>query len=414
MPPTVTETLIDVGRFGVTETQRQYLTTTVTPLPHSSGGVMRSVEFWFKTTFEQKSQIPSPLMRAMVAQRLRLVALFLSVVVGAALFSAPPATALTSVDGFVSQWNGKYADYDNAYGAQCVDLFNFYNRDVVNAPRVGVTYAYQLFGAAPAANYTKLGASTPAVKGDVAVWGSGLPNGSGGAGHVAIVLADQGGTLSILTQNPGATRVISFSKSYLTGYLRPKNLTPPATANNPVGSIDAVSSPEPGVVTVREWALDRDNAGASIDVHAYVGGEAGAADVDGHSIGANAARPDVNSALGVPGNHGFDRTFTTRRSGNLPVCFYAINIGGGGNTLLGCRTIGIPDANPRGTLDNVAARGAGNVGVAGWALDPSDTGRSIRYTHLRRPATRSAGLVRVDLFVQRSETRCEQRIQDFR
>lgn len=289
--------------------------------------------------------------------------------------AAPQASALTSVDGFVAQWNGKYADFDNAAGAQCVDLFNFYNRDVVGAPRVGVAYAAQLYGSAPSSHYTKLGPSTPAVKGDVAVWGSGLPNGTGGAGHVAIVLADQGGSLQILTQNPGATHVGSMSKAYLTGYLRPKNLTPPS--NNPIGSVDEVTSPRAGVVRIRGWALDRDDAGASIQVHAYVGGQAGAPNTEGHPFVVNGARPDVNSTIGVPGNHGFDATFAVSRSGNLPVCLYGINIGGGSNVLLGCRTVGIADPHPRGSLDEVKALGLGAIKVRGWAFDPSDSGRTI-------------------------------------
>lgn len=107
--------------------------------------------------------------------------------------------------------------------------------------QVGVAYAAQLYGSAPLSHYSKLGPSTPAVKGDVAVWGSGLPNGTAGAGHVAIVLADQGGSLQILTQNSGATHIGSMSKAYLTGLLRPKNLAPPS--NNPIGSIDEVASP---------------------------------------------------------------------------------------------------------------------------------------------------------------------------
>ena len=69
-------------------------------------------------------------------------------IVGLAGVSSP-AHANGTVDAFVNRWNGSYADYDGAYGAQCVDLFNYYNRDVVKAPRIAVNYAAQLFGAAP-------------------------------------------------------------------------------------------------------------------------------------------------------------------------------------------------------------------------------------------------------------------------
>ena len=240
---------------------------------------------------------------------------------------------------------------------------------------MGVAYAAQLHGSAPSPQYSKLGPSTPAVKGDVAVWGSGLSNGTGGAGHVAIVLADQGGSLQILTQNSGATHIGSMSKAYLTGLLRPKNLAPPS--NNPIGSIDEVASPRAGVVRIRGWALDCDDAGDSIQVHAYVGGQAGAPNTEGHLFVANGARPEVNSTIGVPGNHGFDVTYAVSKSGNVPVCLYGINIGGGSNVLLGCRTVGIADPHPCGSLDEVKALGFGAVKVRGWGFDPSDSGRNV-------------------------------------
>lgn len=73
--------------------------------------------------------------------------------------------------------------------------------------------------------------------------------------------------------------------------IRPKNLTP--VANDPIGSIDEVSSPRAGVVRIRGWALDRDSAGDSIQVHAYVGGQAGAPNTDGINVGEGWTNPQV-------------------------------------------------------------------------------------------------------------------------
>lgn len=123
-------------------------------------------------------------------------------------------------DAFVDQWNGKYADYDGLYGAQCVDLFNYFNRDVVHARFASVDYAYQLYDTYDTSKYTKLAANATPRKGDVAIWNSNLP-GSGGAGHVAIVLSISGSTLTIFTQNPGASHIGTLSTAYLRGYLRP-------------------------------------------------------------------------------------------------------------------------------------------------------------------------------------------------
>ncbi len=95
------------------------------------------------------------------------------------------------VDAFVAKYNGKYVDYDGAYGAQCVDLFNFYSRDVVQARFAAVNYAYQLYDVYDSSKYTRLAASATPAKGDVAIWSSNYP-GSYGAGHVAIVLSTRG------------------------------------------------------------------------------------------------------------------------------------------------------------------------------------------------------------------------------
>lgn len=303
----------------------------------------------------------------------------LSIVLGLAGFGAvtPVAQASGAVDAFVAKWNGKHADYDGAYGAQCVDLFNFYNRDVVGAPRIGVGTAAQLFNAAPASHYLKLSAGTAPRKGDVAVWGTSWPYTS--AGHVAIVLGDQGGNISVLTQNPGATKVASMTKAHLTGYLRPRNLSsaPAAPAGaNPVGHIDEVSSPGNGQVRVRGWAFDPDNSGASIEVHAYVGGPAVAAGAEGYPLRAAGSRPDVNNVHRIGGNHGFNSVLNTSKVGSVNVCLYAINIGGGGNVHLGCRTVKVGDPTPKGHVDEVKVLGFGKVKVRGWSFDPDASSTS--------------------------------------
>lgn len=38
-------------------------------------------------------------------------------------------------DQFITKWNGKKADFDNAYGGQCVDLFRFYVQEVLEQPQ---------------------------------------------------------------------------------------------------------------------------------------------------------------------------------------------------------------------------------------------------------------------------------------
>lgn len=135
-----------------------------------------------------------------------------------------PSSLSTKVDAFKTKWLGKAADYDGAYGAQCVDLFNFYNRDVIGATRAAVSYAYQLYDVYDSSKYTRVSASSAPKKGDVAVYASTTP-GSGGAGHVALVLGTSGSSLVVLQQNANGRMYVTqdnASKSNLRGYLRPK------------------------------------------------------------------------------------------------------------------------------------------------------------------------------------------------
>jgi Peptidase family M23 len=141
----------------------------------------------------------------------------------------------------------------------------------------------------------------------------------------------------------------------------------------PVGAFDVAGSPQAGMVSVRGWAFDPDAKTAQIAIHVYVGGTAGAAGAEGHNLGAaNTHRPDVGAAYpGVGNHHGYDATFATGKTGNQPVCAYAINTGPGDNVLLGCKTIAIADPSPRGAHDVASSPEGGKVRVRGWAFDPN-------------------------------------------
>ncbi len=302
---------------------------------------------------------------------MRAVRWLIAAVVALAAMASMPQTAAASlgadVDAFVGKYNGKSVDYDGMYGYQCVDLFNFYNRDVAGGGFIPVSYAYQLWSASASnTNYDHIGAGAPAFKGDVAIYNSSLP-GSGGAGHVAIVLGDLGGNLSVFHQNWGGAyaHTQTISKNHLLGYLRPRR-----AGHSPEGSLDEAIG-TPGGVFVRGWSADRDNTAAAIPVHIYVGGPAGTPGADGFAIETGGSRPDVQQVLGLGSNHGFDRWLPTGKRGNQQVCAYGINVGGGDNALIGCKTVSIVDPNPIGHFDEAAGK-AGEVFVRGWAADPND------------------------------------------
>lgn len=136
-----------------------------------------------------------------------------------------------SIQQFVEKYNGQSVDFDKKYGAQCVDLFNFYNSEVVGAPFIGTPVTggardlYQVDSPARAEHYKKLPANSQLQAGDVLVYGE--PNGmyvEGGRahflGHVRMYIGDgkfieQNGKIS------GKTIVDQDNVNGLLGILRP-------------------------------------------------------------------------------------------------------------------------------------------------------------------------------------------------
>lgn len=146
---------------------------------------------------------------------------------------------MADLQSFVSQYNGRAVDFDGAYGAQCVDLIQFYNRDVVGGGRFSGN-AKDIFGQ-DGDKYDWV-RNTPAgvpPAGAIVVYG---PPVGGGYGDVCIALA--GGNSSSFPgfgQNyPYGTGAHVTSRNYLgcIGWGVPKAQVGPAPA------------PSNGVVTV--------------------------------------------------------------------------------------------------------------------------------------------------------------------
>ena len=133
-----------------------------------------------------------------------------------------------TIDQFIQTYNGRAVDVDGAYGGQCWDLWSRYAQDVAGVPQSATNtvngYAGSVYTSTwdqqPALRdkFDRLPAGTVPRKGDVAFWGNAPAT---PYTHVAIVIADQGGSLLCLTQNPGATHQASITKNGLLGYLRP-------------------------------------------------------------------------------------------------------------------------------------------------------------------------------------------------
>jgi hypothetical protein len=139
-----------------------------------------------------------------------------------------------------------------------------------------------------------------------------------------------------------------------------------AASHNPGGRLDSVAFVG-GQLQVYGWALDPDTH-ASIRVHIYIDGA-------GVALTANRSRSDIARLhKGFGPAHGF-LLRTNLATGTHSVCAYAINVGAGKNTNLGCRTIVINN-NPIGAITGVTRVPTG-LHITGWALDPNSTA-SIR------------------------------------
>lgn len=139
--------------------------------------------------------------------------------------------SLISVEQFVTNYNGKSVDFDHVYNAQCVDLFNFYQRDVIGGEWIGTPRTngardlYEVDSPVRAKYYKKLPADVKLQAGDVLVWGEpygrSVENGvTTYYGHVAVYVG--GGR--VIQQNSRIsfrTTVDGFSTKGLLGVLRP-------------------------------------------------------------------------------------------------------------------------------------------------------------------------------------------------
>ncbi|CCY71998.1 cHAP domain./Lectin C-type domain [Clostridium sp. CAG:921] len=85
---------------------------------------------------------------------------------------------------FFNKYNGKYVDTDGMYGAQCMDLYNKYQKEVMGVKPRGAQYAYLVWNNFDEKNFVKIKNTLEfiPVLGDVAVWG----NSNLKYGHVSI------------------------------------------------------------------------------------------------------------------------------------------------------------------------------------------------------------------------------------
>lgn len=233
-------------------------------------------------------------------------------------------------------------------------------------------------------------------------------------GHVSIVVGiDSAGTLTTVDSNVEGSSYGQYNAQYFPwSYLRARStyagvsgkyfVHPQWSNDNPVGSLDIVEG-RSGAVFVRGWAFDPNDKSRSLDIHVYVGAESSAAGGEGHPIKADLERADVNSVYACGNNHGFSTEIDTGKTGRQTVYVFAINVGAGGNVMLGSATVNIGDPSPVGSLDEVKGK-PGAVFVGGWAFDPDDTSKQLAiHVYIGNPASGNAELHQVIANLERPD-----------
>ena len=73
------------------------------------------------------------------------------------------------LSSWINAHNNRYLDYDNAYGAQCVDLYSYYTSGFVGGKPLPVGYAPEIYNNYDTSVYNRLANNVAARMGDVAI-----------------------------------------------------------------------------------------------------------------------------------------------------------------------------------------------------------------------------------------------------
>ncbi|MFT4122565.1 MAG: CHAP domain-containing protein, partial [Microbacteriaceae bacterium] len=151
--------------------------------------------------------------------------------------SSSTSSGLSSkVDAFAAEWLGRQLDSDGV-GYQCVDVFKQFYAEVLAAGTYGAIghngyaadiWTYFSSTSKLTSQFTQVSKTQAPAKGDIAIWDYSL-SGSGGAGHVALVLQSgsaKASSVLVLEQNKSGHSYVeksTESTANLLGYLRPKS-----------------------------------------------------------------------------------------------------------------------------------------------------------------------------------------------
>ena len=135
---------------------------------------------------------------------------------------------MISLDEFIASYTGRTVSFDKipTNAGQCVQLVGFYCTDVLGSPVMWKDAAEWWYQFSLPGQVDKV-APENLRRGDSVIWDRNTP-GSGGAGHIAIMVANYGGSFISFDSNWGGkvARQITHNWQYVVGGLRIKGQTP--------------------------------------------------------------------------------------------------------------------------------------------------------------------------------------------
>ena len=225
-------------------------------------------------------------------------------------------------------------------------VWNWLGNAMHHATTYGSDGVYQFFGIPSATTgfAVKQGWGGDNAAGQPAFNSTGFVNGD----RYAVVILTQGGTYG----TPIANMVTAEARLLMPG----GRIAP---ADDPVGGVSSWSL-HGRYLTVTGWALDPNALSSGLRIFFYVNGKPFT------YVQTTLPRGDINAHFHATGNHGYSKTLMLADGANT-VCAYAINVGAGKNTKLGCRDVPL-NGSPIGGISTKSQKG--NLATfTGWSFD---------------------------------------------
>lgn len=153
---------------------------------------------------------------------------------------------------FINAHNGQFLDFDGAYGAQCVDLVQFWSQKL-GGPRLSGN-AVDLQGQTHGGFFRWIANTPDGVPraGDIMVWGEYAPFGISQYGHTSIFVSGDVNQFTSFDQNwptgHACAEVHHANYGGVLGWLQPVCLDPAPAAPQPAPAPEPVVDPAPVVV----------------------------------------------------------------------------------------------------------------------------------------------------------------------